>query len=117
MRTSRILALVLALGAAAVAGAAEPTRRLALVGGMLLAGYDVPPVHDAAILIEGHRIGAAGPASQVAIPPDAEIIDTSGRTMLPGLIDAHVHLQILGHGDYAAWDPWIAKNGLVERVG
>src|SRR5262249_56386169 len=27
------------------------------------------------------------------------------------------HLQILGHGDYDAWDPWIAKNNLVERVG
>jgi imidazolonepropionase-like amidohydrolase len=117
MRTLRIVALVLALGAAASAGAAEPGRRLALVGGMLLDGYEVPPIHHAAVLIEGDRIVAAGPASQVAIPADAEVIDTSGRTMLPGLIDVHVHLQILGHGDYAAWDPWIAKNGLVERVG
>ena len=36
--------------------------------------------------------------------------------MLPGLIDLHVHLNILGHGDYDRWDPWIAKNNLVERV-
>jgi len=36
--------------------------------------------------------------------------------MLPGLIDLHVHLIILGHGDYSRWDPWIAKNHLVEQV-
>lgn len=114
----RLAPLVLALGTAAAAvTTAEPPKKLALVGGMLLDGYEAPPVHRAAILIEGDRIVAAGPASEIAIPADAEIVDTRGRTMLPGLIDVHVHLQILGHGDYAAWDPWIAKNGLVERVG
>src|SRR5205823_11746965 len=66
--------------------------------------------------IEGDRIVQVGRAGEVAIPPDAEVIDTSGRVMLPGLIDVHVHLIILGHGDYDRWDPWIAKNSLVERV-
>ena len=96
--------------------AAEPVRRLALVGGMLLDGYDVPPLHHAAVLIEDDRIVQVGRAGEIAIPPDAEIIDTSGRVMLPGLIDLHVHLNILGHGDYDRWDPWIATNNLVERV-
>lgn len=95
---------------------AEPERKLALVGGMLLDGYEVPPLHHAAVVIEGDRIREVGPAAEVTIPPDAEVIDTSGRVMLPGLIDLHVHLIILGHGDYARWDPWIAKNNLVERV-
>jgi imidazolonepropionase-like amidohydrolase len=95
---------------------AQPGKKLALVGGMLLDGYEVPPLHRAAVLIEGDRIVRVGPAAEVAIPPDAEVIDTSGRVMLPGLIDLHVHLIILGHGDYARWDPWIAENHLVERV-
>src|SRR6185295_182981 len=43
-------------------------KRLALVGGMLLTGYEVPPIHHAAILIEGDRIVAAGPSSDVRIP-------------------------------------------------
>jgi imidazolonepropionase-like amidohydrolase len=94
---------------------AEP-KRIALVGGMLLDGYEVPPLHHAAVVIEGDRIREVGPAAEVTIPADAEVIDTSGRVMLPGLIDLHVHLIILGHGDYARWDPWIAKNNLVERV-
>jgi imidazolonepropionase-like amidohydrolase len=83
---------------------------------MLLDGYDVPPLHHAAILIEGNRIVKVGPSSEVTIPQDAEVIDTSGRVMMPGLIDVHVHLQILGHGDYLRWEPWIAKNNLVEKV-
>lgn len=95
---------------------AQAPKKLALVGGMLLDGYEVPPLHHAAILIEGNRIVAVGPKSEIAIPPDAEVIDTSGRTMLPGMIDLHAHLQILGHGDYERWDPWIEKNKLLEKV-
>jgi imidazolonepropionase-like amidohydrolase len=83
----------------------QPTKKLALVGGMLLDGRDAPPLHHAAILIEGNRIVRVGRAAEVAIPPDAEVIDTSGRVMMPGLIDTHAHLQILGHGDYDRWDP------------
>jgi imidazolonepropionase-like amidohydrolase len=91
-------------------------KHLALVGGMLIDGYEVPPVHHAAILIEGDKIVEAGPASDVKIPPDATIIDTSGRTMLPGLIEEHAHLSILGHGEYNRWYPWIVQNGYMEKV-
>ena len=116
-RLGRLAACAAALVLGAAALIAQPPKKLALVGGMLLDGYEVPPVHHAAILIEGNKIVAVGPASEIPIPPDAEVLDTSGRVMLPGLVDVHVHLQILGHGDYDVWDPWIAKNGLVEKVG
>jgi imidazolonepropionase-like amidohydrolase len=95
---------------------AQSGGKLALVGGMLLDGYEVLPLHHAAVVIEGNRIVQVGRAAEVGIPPDAVVIDTSGRVMMPGLIDLHVHLQILGHGDYDRWDPWIAQNDLVERV-
>jgi imidazolonepropionase-like amidohydrolase len=90
---------------------AQPAKPLALVGGMLLTGYDVPPVHHATVLIEGNKIVQAGPSSEVKVPADATVIDTSGRTMLPGLIEAHGHLITLGHGDYARWFPWIQSHG------
>ena len=115
-RIWNFVAFIFILFACAPAGLAEPNTKLALVGGMLLDGYEVPPLHHATILIEGNRIVKVGPSSEVTIPPDAEVIDTSGRVMMPGLIDVHVHLQILGHGDYLRWDPWIAKNKLVEKV-
>src|SRR3954452_23717091 len=68
------------------AQAPEPQagRRLALVGGLLLTSYEVPPVHPRVVLVEGNRIVAAGPASEIKVPADAAIVDTSGRTMLPG---------------------------------
>src|SRR4051812_41599388 len=72
------------------------SKNLALVGGMLIDGWGGPPVHHAAVVIEGNRIVASGPLSEIAIPKDATIIDTSGRTMLPGLIEAHAHLFIIG---------------------
>lgn len=114
-RTHRWIAgLAIALVAAFIsAGAphAQPPKRLALVGGMLLTGYEVPPVHHAAVVIEGNRIVAAGPAASVTVPADAVVVDTSGRTMLPGLIDAHAHLVVLGHGNYATWFQWINSHG------
>ena len=47
---------------------AQPGRKLALVGGMLIDGYDVPPLHHAAVLIEGNKIVRVGRAGEIAIP-------------------------------------------------
>ena len=44
------------------------------------------------VLIQGERITAVGPAASVAIPAGAKVIDLSRATVLPGLIDGHVHL-------------------------
>jgi imidazolonepropionase-like amidohydrolase len=106
--------VVVATAAALLAGAglrAQPLKHVALVGGMLITGYEVPPIHHAAVLIEGNKIVAAGPASEVKVPADATVVDTSGRAMLPGLIETHGHLIVLGHGSYDAWFPWIKAHG------
>ena len=111
---SRVLVAAASLAAVVAfpaASHAQTPKRLALVGGMLLTGYDVPPIHHATVLIEGSTIVAAGPSSEVKVPADATVIDTSGRTMLPGLIEAHGHLITLGHGSYDRWFPWIAAHG------
>jgi len=52
----------------------------------------------AAVLIDGGRVVAAGRRDQVHIPADAERVDAEGLTVLPGLIDCHVHLCFHGHG-------------------
>lgn len=99
------------------ASPAASQEKLALVGGMLLDGYEVPPLHHAVVLIEGERIVRVGRAAEIDIPPDYEVIDTSGRTMLPGLIEAHAHLMILGHGDYARWFDWLEKEDVsIESI-
>jgi imidazolonepropionase-like amidohydrolase len=48
---------------------------------------------DQTVVIEGDRITAAGPSASVTAPKDAEIIDGSGKTLLPGLFDMHAHAQ------------------------
>ena len=104
------------LCAASRAPHAQTPRRVALVGGMLLTGYEVPPIHHAAVLIEGNKIVQAGLASEVKVPADATVVDTSGRTMLPGLIEAHGHLIGLGHGNYETWFPWINAHGGDQKL-
>jgi imidazolonepropionase-like amidohydrolase len=76
----------------------------AVVGGRILDGYGGPPIENGVILVAGERITAVGPASAVAIPNGVRVIDANGMTVMPGLIDMHVHLQILGHGDYKRWN-------------
>ena len=127
---SLVIGAAVAAGWIAIAAAQPPARppapaaaaggkKLALVGGMLLTGYEVPPIHHATIVVEGSKIVAAGPSSEVKVPPDATVVDTSGRTMLPGLIEAHGHLLVLGHGAYDTWFPWITAHGgdtMLNRV-
>ena len=106
--------LIAALLLAATAAAQD---RLALVGGMLLDGYDVPPLHHAAVLIEDDRIVAVGRAAELEIPPGARVVDTSGRVMIPGMMDLHAHLAVLGHGEYGRWFSWIDEEGVdIEAV-
>ncbi|GLW10684.1 amidohydrolase [Microtetraspora sp. NBRC 13810] len=63
---------------------------LALTGATALVGDTMEPCHGATVLIQDGRIAAVGP--DVAIPQAARILHLPGRTVLPGLIDSHVHL-------------------------
>jgi imidazolonepropionase-like amidohydrolase len=74
------------------------------VGGRIIDGYEGRPIEDGAVLIAGERIVAVGRRSEVPIPAGTPTIDTRGMSVLPGLADMHVHLMILGHGDYEHWD-------------
>ena len=119
MRNARrlvFLAVVLASLETMRSSAQQPAAttkpsKVALVGGMLLDGYEAGPIHRAAVLIDGERIVRVGSAAEITIPPDYTVVDTSGRTMMPGMIELHAHLIILGHGNYGTWFPWIAKQG------
>ncbi|HEV2036840.1 MAG TPA: amidohydrolase family protein [Candidatus Dormibacteraeota bacterium] len=59
-------------------------------------------VREAVVLIEDGHVRAAGRRASISVPADSEQIDASGLTVLPGLIDCHVHLTSLGEGlDFA----------------
>ena len=92
---------------------ARPEHPVAFVGGMLLDGYETQPIHHSIVVIEDGRITAVGSELDTNIPEDAVVIDTSGKTVMPGLIDAHVHLDLIGHGDY---DRYYRFLGGMERL-
>jgi imidazolonepropionase-like amidohydrolase len=77
---------------AAVATTAQE-RTLVLEGGTLIDGTGKSPVANAVVVVEGARIKAVGVRGQVAYPSNANVIQLNGRTILPGLIDGHVHLR------------------------
>jgi imidazolonepropionase-like amidohydrolase len=66
---------------------------LAIVGATLIDGTGAAPVADSAVVIEKGRIVAAGPRSKVKIPRHANVIDATGKTILPGLWDMHAHFE------------------------
>ena len=51
-----------------------------------------------AVVVEDGRVVAAGAREQVSIPADARRVDAAGLTLLPGLVDCHVHLRSRGNG-------------------
>jgi len=101
----KVLTRLMTLGLLALTGqtvsAQQPT--LALVGGRIIDGYGGPLIENGVILIVEDRIVAIGPRSEVDVPGGTPVVSTEGMTMMPGLFDMHVHLMILGHGDYARW--------------
>ena len=73
--------------------AARPTGTVALTGArdVTMSRADGGIVDDATILIRGDRIVAVGPRGTVAIPAGATTVDVTGKTIIPGLVDAHAH--------------------------
>ncbi|MCZ6750485.1 MAG: amidohydrolase family protein [Acidobacteria bacterium] len=66
---------------------------LVIEGGTLIDGTGRDPIQDSVIVIEGSRIKAVGTKGNVSYPAEARVIRAEGKTVLPGLIDAHVHIS------------------------
>ncbi|MBI4277540.1 MAG: amidohydrolase family protein, partial [Armatimonadetes bacterium] len=75
------------------------TDRIAILGGQLIDGTGRDPIPRAGVIIEGERITAAGPLDSLSVPPGAARVDAEGMTLMPGLIDAHVHITQTGEAD------------------
>lgn len=102
-------------------------RVTAITGATLIDGRGGAPVPDAVVVVRGEKIIAAGPRSSVTVPAGAEIVDARGHALLPGLLDAHFHLDgddklpplYLSHGVTSTRDPgaWIEAYDGVRGSG
>ena len=88
--------LLWAWGLLVVGSGSAGGQTIAIRAGRLIDGTGAAPVRNAVILVVDGRITAVG--ADVRIPSGAEVVDLSDRTVLPGFIDAHVHLtgMVLG---------------------
>jgi len=71
---------------------AEPSSQLAIIHVTLIDATGRAPQPDQTILIEAGRIAAIGSAAKIKVPKTARTIDASGKFLLPGFWDMHVHL-------------------------
>jgi imidazolonepropionase-like amidohydrolase len=76
---------------------------VALKGGTLIDGYGGAPIENAILVIKGERIEAVGKTEAIGIPAGAEVIDVTGKTVMPGLIDAHLHFLGIKSMNQVTW--------------
>jgi imidazolonepropionase-like amidohydrolase len=120
-----ILALTVTAALAAAMASRQP-RAVVLDNLRIIDGTTATPVERGRIVIEGGRIVRIGPIDRVSAPADAERVDLTGRTAIPGLIDLHFHiendpklaLRQLSHGVTAFRDPgqWDEKFVELRRM-
>ncbi len=98
---------VIALFVLSVGPQKNPPARLAVVGAHVVDVESGSLLRDRTVIVEGGRIAAVGPRSSTPVPDGAGVVDGSGRCLLPGLFDAHVHLF-----DPATMGPLLVANGV-----
>jgi imidazolonepropionase-like amidohydrolase len=100
---------------------------VAILGATLIDGRGGPAIPDAAVVVRGERIAAAGTRAAAAVPPGAEVFDATGLTLVPGLIDSHFHIDgddglpalYLTHGITSVRDPgqWTEAYDVARKGG
>lgn len=83
-----IAAVALSVGHGALAAQQGP---LVVTNGRVVTGTGAAPIPGGMVMVEGYRILAVGPSSRLTIPDGARVLDAAGGTILPGIINSHVH--------------------------
>lgn len=93
---------------------------IAFVGATIIDGTEADPLNDGVLVVSDGRIRSVGPRSAVTIPTGADVVDVSGKFIMPGLINAHGHVGatvgLNGNADYSAPN-LLRQLGLYARYG
>ena len=113
-RVRAAIACLLFAAAPAAVHAAEPPAVLIRPAAVWTATEDKP--HPGwAVLVQGNRIAAVGPAGEIKAPPGARTVDLPGATLTPGLMDLHSHVLLHPYNE-TSWDDQVLKEPLAYRV-
>lgn len=112
------IAVLLTISAAAMLWACSRSgsgeSALAITHVTLIDATGTPPQPDMAVVISGSRIAEIGPSQSAAIPRGARVLDATGKFLIPGLVDAHLHLTGAGEPDGSRefFLPLLLANGI-----
>jgi imidazolonepropionase-like amidohydrolase len=107
--------ILLMLTIAATAAYAADSPEVYVRAGRLLDVRSGKMLADQIIVIRGERIERVGPAAEIRVPQGATVVDLSGATVLPGLIDAHTHIFLTGE-DNGRYDEQLLKESWQYRT-
>jgi imidazolonepropionase-like amidohydrolase len=114
MKLLPTMAISALLGGAALAGvgaqsakrsAPAPAHAKAFVGARVIDGTDRPPIDNATIIVSDGKVQSVAPSARAQVPADAERIPLQGKTVIPGLVNAHGHVgntEGMEQGHYSA---------------
>ena len=88
------LAFLLGVGASLASTILAAGPVTAYKGARLIDGTGRAPVENSVLVVQDGKILVVGPAATTAIPKDATVVDLTGRTIMPGLVNAHGHLGL-----------------------
>lgn len=94
------LVVILAAALNAAQPASSSSSVTAYEGARLILGTAVPPIERGTLLVENGRIRSVGASGTVSVPPTARRVDLTGRTVMPALVNVHVHI---GYEGYSTW--------------
>src|SRR5216684_3096224 len=106
-------ALLAMMCAAVGAASAEADQAVVLEGARLIDGTGKAPRENSVIVVQGDRIAAVGTVGKVKYPKGARVVDVRGRTIMPGLINAHGHVGLVADGKNRA-DAYTRENILPQ---
>jgi Tol biopolymer transport system component/imidazolonepropionase-like amidohydrolase len=83
-----------------------PDGTVAFVGGQVLTMNGDEVIEDGVVVVTGNRIAGVGPRGSVPVPDGAYVVDATGQTVMPGLIDAHWHGG-MGRAGIVPQESWV----------
>jgi imidazolonepropionase-like amidohydrolase len=89
-----ILARSAACAALLLATVAAQAAAVAFTNATVIDGTGAAPIANGVVILRDGKVAAVGPAASVPIPADAQRIDASGKTIIPGIINAHAHVDL-----------------------
>jgi imidazolonepropionase-like amidohydrolase len=98
--TRRTLTALLTAALTSMVAAQTPPTATLYEGARLILGTAAPPIERGAFLVQNGTIRAVAPVGRVAVPSGTVRIDLSGKTVMPALVNVHVHI---GYEGYSTW--------------